>query len=35
MPWMIVTVMLAHTVYGLILGLLARRWVRKPGWLLA
>ncbi len=35
MPWMIVTVVLAHTVYGLVLGLLARRWIREPGWLLA
>ncbi len=34
MPWMIVTVVLAHAVYGLVLGLLARRWIHEPGWLL-
>lgn len=35
MPAMPVTVVVAHTVYGLILGPLSRRWVRDPGWLVA
>lgn len=35
MPSMPITVLLAHVVYGLILGLLSRRWVRERGWLLA
>ena len=35
MPWMIVTVVLAHTVFGLLLGFLTRRWIRDSGWLLA
>lgn len=30
-----VTVVVAHTVYGLILGPLSVRWIRGPGWLLA
>ncbi|MEJ2186815.1 MAG: hypothetical protein P8Z36_12860 [Gemmatimonadota bacterium] len=34
MPAMPITVVVAHTVYGVILGLLCRRWVRDPGWLL-
>lgn len=35
MPAMPITVVIAHTVYGVILGLLCRRWVQGPGWLLA
>jgi hypothetical protein len=35
MPAMIVTVILAHLVYGIILGLLSRRWLPDDGWLLA
>lgn len=35
MPGMIATVFLAHAVYGLILGLLTRRWMREDGWLLS
>lgn len=35
MPAMPITVVIAHTVYGVILGLLCRRWVHDPGWLLA
>ena len=35
MPSMPVTVALAHLAYGLILGILCRRWVRDKGWLLA
>lgn len=33
MPAMPATVVVAHTVYGLVLGLLCLRWVRDPGWL--
>jgi hypothetical protein len=35
MPAMPVTVVAAHTVYGLILGPVCLRWIRDPGWLLA
>lgn len=35
MPAMPITVVVAHTVYGVILGFLCRRWIRDPGWLLA
>jgi len=35
MPAMPVTVVVAHTVFGLILGPLCLRWIRDPGWLLA
>jgi len=34
-PSMIVTVVIAHLVYGLILGSLLRRWLPKEGWLRA
>ena len=34
MPGMPVTVLLAHLAYATILGLLTRRWVRDPEWLL-
>lgn len=34
MPLMIVTVLVAHVAFGLLLGLLSRRWVREPDWLL-
>lgn len=34
MPSMPVTVLLAHFAYGLLLGVLCRRWVRETGWLL-
>ncbi len=33
MPMMPITVALAHLAYGLILGVLCRRWVRDDGWL--
>ncbi len=33
MPSMPITVVLAHLVYGVILGLLCRRWIRHDGWL--
>ncbi len=32
-PTMIVTIVIAHVVYGLILGSLLRRWLSKEGWL--
>lgn len=35
MPAMPITIVVAHTVYGVILGLLCSRWVHDPGWLLA
>ncbi len=35
MPKMPLTVAVAHLAYGLILGILCRRWVRDKGWLLA
>lgn len=35
MPAMPVTVVVAHTVYGLILGVFCRRWIRHTGWLAA
>lgn len=35
MPSLVVTVVVAHLVYGLILGVLARRWLPGDGWLLA
>lgn len=35
MPAMIVTVIVAHLVYGTILGVLSRRWLPDDGWLLA
>ncbi|HKK08397.1 MAG TPA: hypothetical protein VKA44_05875 [Gemmatimonadota bacterium] len=35
MPLMIVTVLVAHLAFGLLLGLLSRRWIRDSGWLLA
>jgi hypothetical protein len=34
MPGMPVTVVLAHVAYGASLGLVTRRWVRDPEWLL-
>ncbi len=34
MPGMPVTVVLAHLAYATVLGLLVRRWVREPEWLL-
>jgi hypothetical protein len=34
MPSMPVTVLLAHLAYGLILGVLCRRWIAEAGWLL-
>jgi hypothetical protein len=34
MPSMPATVALAHLAYGLVLGLLIRRWIEQPGWLL-
>ena len=34
MPAMPMTVILAHIVYGVILGVLTRRYVRDEGWLL-
>jgi hypothetical protein len=33
MPSMPVTVLLAHLAYGVLLGVLCRRWVRERGWL--
>lgn len=35
MPTMIVTVVLAHAVYGLMLGLVLRRSLPADGWLLS
>jgi hypothetical protein len=35
MPAMPITVVVAHTVYGVILGLLCLRWVDSGGWLLS
>jgi hypothetical protein len=35
MPTMIVTVLIAHLVYGLILGALLRRWLPNDGWILS
>lgn len=34
MPSMPVTVLLAHLAYGLLLGVLCRRWIVEAGWLL-
>ena len=34
MPGMPVTVVLAHLAYGAVLGLLTRRWIRDPEWIL-
>ncbi|QDT00742.1 hypothetical protein [Adhaeretor mobilis] len=34
MPKMPITVALAHLAYGIILGILCRRWIRHGGWLL-
>lgn len=35
MPAMPLTVVLAHLVYGLVLGVLLRRWLQDDGWLLS
>jgi hypothetical protein len=35
MPSMIVTVVIAHLAYGIVLGALLRRWLPDDGWLLS